>query len=138
MDSTLSLIPRPGPCLVDDGLVSASQAAALAGISYRQLDYWLRVGLLDSAVPGNGSGSRRRFDSRDVADARLAALLMRLHGDTVWAGRVLESIRHLPLAEWGDHTLVIHPDGRSEVDGYVADVGVVVRLGVCVDHAQAA
>jgi predicted site-specific integrase-resolvase len=45
---------------------SAAEVCAKVGVSYRQLDYWLRAGL----VPGDnahGSGSARRFTEEDVA-----------------------------------------------------------------------
>ena len=43
------------------------QVCGLVGISYRQLDYWARTGLLQpSVVAAKGSGSRRVYSYSDV------------------------------------------------------------------------
>ena len=60
---------------------AAHETARLAGITYRQLDYWCRVHLVWPSVrDANGSGSRRRFSADDV---RLIALLGVLRGRAV-------------------------------------------------------
>ncbi|CAM5646537.1 hypothetical protein SPURM210S_04569 [Streptomyces purpurascens] len=42
-------------------------ACAAAGITYRQLDYWARTGLVEpSARPAHGSGTQRLYSFRDV------------------------------------------------------------------------
>ncbi|WP_405800868.1 MerR family transcriptional regulator [Streptomyces sp. NBC_01506] len=42
-------------------------ACAAAGITYRQLDYWARTGLVEPSVrPAKGSGSQRLYSFRDV------------------------------------------------------------------------
>lgn len=47
---------------------STREVADLAGISYRQLDYWCRIGMLTPSLrDANGSGSRRRYSDDDVA-----------------------------------------------------------------------
>lgn len=51
--------------------VSAAEAARQAGITYRQLDYWLRQGIIKvtgEATPG--SGHRRTFTRTEVAALR--------------------------------------------------------------------
>ena len=40
---------------------SSIEVAEMAGVTYRQLDYWLRTGWLNIGSDGHGSGSRRRF-----------------------------------------------------------------------------
>jgi DNA-binding transcriptional MerR regulator len=43
------------------------QVCALVGITYRQLDYWDRSGLLHPSLePAHGSGTRRRYSYRDL------------------------------------------------------------------------
>jgi hypothetical protein len=52
---------------------SGPRAAEIAGITYRQLDYWARTGLVvPSLKVPKGSGDRRRYS---VDDVRLLALL---------------------------------------------------------------
>ncbi|MET9827136.1 MULTISPECIES: MerR family transcriptional regulator [Streptomyces] len=42
-------------------------ACAAAGITYRQLDYWARTGLVEPSVrPAHGSGTQRLYGFRDV------------------------------------------------------------------------
>lgn len=42
-------------------------ASAAAGITYRQLDYWARTGLVEPSVRGaKGSGSQRLYSFRDI------------------------------------------------------------------------
>ena len=42
-------------------------ACVAAGISYRQLDYWARTGLVEPGVRGAaGSGSQRLYSFRDI------------------------------------------------------------------------
>ena len=54
-------------------VISGPQAAELAGITYRQLDYWARQGWLQPSVDrGRGRSNRRLYSPDDVI--RLAAL----------------------------------------------------------------
>lgn len=47
-----------------------------AGITYRQLDYWSRVGYVHERNPGPGSGYSRDYDDTEVAVAmRMGALV---------------------------------------------------------------
>lgn len=47
------------------------QAFVDAGLSYRQLDHWTRVGYLRPSHPGRGSGSVRAFPRSELAVARV-------------------------------------------------------------------
>lgn len=50
---------------------TSREVCKLAGCSYRQLDYWCRIGLLQSSAhEANGSGSRRLFEPADVQLAK--------------------------------------------------------------------
>lgn len=71
------------PMLFDDGLPSQTQgyrgtsAAAAAGISYRQLDYWDRTGLVVPSIQGaTGSGSQRLYSFRDILVLKLVKRLL--------------------------------------------------------------
>jgi len=66
---------------------SGTQAARIAGISYRRLDYWARTDLVrPTAADAQGSGSRRRYTYRDLLELRVIKNLLD-------AGFKLESIR---------------------------------------------
>lgn len=58
--------------------VSSEELADAVGISYRQVDYWVRSGLLRTAAPVEGSGRSRRFTPAEVKVARVVATLRRL------------------------------------------------------------
>lgn len=52
-------------------------AASAAGISYRQLDYWDRTGLVQPSVRGAaGSGSQRLYAFRDILVLKLVKRLL--------------------------------------------------------------
>lgn len=66
---------------------SGTQAAAIVGISYRQLDYWARTDLVrPSATDASGSGSRREYVYRDLLELKVIKNLLD-------AGIKLESVR---------------------------------------------
>jgi DNA-binding transcriptional MerR regulator len=74
--------------LANDGTgYSGTRAAKIVGISYRQLDYWARTGLIEpSLTPAAGSGSRRAYTYRDLLELRVIKSLLD-------AGIKLESVR---------------------------------------------
>ena len=62
-------------------------ACAAAGISYRQLDYWARTGLLEPTVrTASGSGSARLYGFRDI-------LVLKIIKRLLDAGVSLQNIR---------------------------------------------
>jgi len=66
---------------------SGTKAAAIVGISYRQLDYWARTDLVrPSLSDAAGSGSRRAYSYRDLLELRVIKSLLD-------AGIKLESVR---------------------------------------------
>ena len=91
-EPTLGLLPTDptieeyaSDMLITEGLPSVdprsgyrgTSAAAAAGISYRQLDYWDRTGLVQSSVrPAGGSGSQRLYAFRDILVLKLVKRLL--------------------------------------------------------------
>ena len=70
-----------------EGGFSGTAAAQIVGITYRQLDYWARTGLLrPSLADAAGSGSRRRYSYRDLLELKVIKNLLD-------AGIRLESVR---------------------------------------------
>lgn len=79
-----------------DGGIRTNDVCRLAGITYRQLDYWTRTKLIwPSMVDANGSGSARRWSREDVAYIRLIRELLAVGLDLA---RVRTASRELRLA----------------------------------------
>lgn len=52
-------------------------ACSAAGITYRQLDYWARTGLVEPSVqPAHGSGSQRLYSFRDILVLKVVKRLL--------------------------------------------------------------
>jgi len=52
-------------------------ACSAAGITYRQLDYWARTGLVEPSVRGaHGSGSQRLYSFRDILVLKVVKRLL--------------------------------------------------------------
>jgi DNA-binding transcriptional MerR regulator len=52
-------------------------ACVAAGITYRQLDYWARTGLVEPSVrPASGSGSQRLYGFRDILTLKVVKRLL--------------------------------------------------------------
>ncbi len=70
--------PDPGPD-ADPGDIGyrGPTACAAAGITYRQLDYWARTGLVEPSVrPAHGSGSQRLYGFRDILVLKVVKRLL--------------------------------------------------------------
>ena len=107
-----------------EAVTSSYHAADLAGITYRQLDYWARTGVVTPEHAGRGSGSARRWTAHEVSllavVGRLAALGL---GRDVWIEAV-EYLRTLPLAWWPTEL-------RVDLTGDDV-VALVVNVAACV------
>src|ERR687898_1584430 len=69
----------PGALPELDGEVGsrAPPACKAAGITYRQLDYWARTGLVEPSVrPAGGSGTQRLYGFRDILVLKVVKRLL--------------------------------------------------------------
>ncbi len=65
------------PILPEDVGYRGPTACAAAGITYRQLDYWARTGLVEPSVrPAHGSGSQRLYGFRDILVLKVVKRLL--------------------------------------------------------------
>ncbi len=63
--------------LPDDIGYKGRVALSASGITYRQLDYWARTGLVEPSIrPAHGSGSQRLYSFRDVLVLRIVKRLI--------------------------------------------------------------
>src|SRR5699024_8765727 len=68
-------------------------ACRAAGITYRQLDYWARTGLVEPTVrPATGSGTQRLYSFRDVL---VLKVVKRLLDSGVSLQQIRTAVEHL-------------------------------------------
>lgn len=81
-----------GPVPEDVGYRGPTACAA-AGITYRQLDYWARTGLVEPSIrPAHGSGSQRLYSFRDVL---VLKIVKRLLDTGVSLQQIRQAVQHL-------------------------------------------
>jgi DNA-binding transcriptional MerR regulator len=87
-------------------------ACAAAGITYRQLDYWARTGLVSPSVrPATGSGTQRLYGFRDVL---LLKVIKRLLDAGISLQQIRTAIAHLSKRGFDDLTqITLMSDGAS-------------------------
>ncbi|WP_269461436.1 MerR family transcriptional regulator [Nocardioides baekrokdamisoli] len=87
-------------------------ACAAAGITYRQLDYWARTGLIEPSVrSASGSGSQRLYGFRDILILRV---IKRLLDAGISLQQVRIAVNHLRERGTDDLTRVtLMSDGAS-------------------------
>jgi DNA-binding transcriptional MerR regulator len=73
---------------------SGPQVCRLVGITYRQLDYWARTGLLTPTLASaKGSGSKRRYDYTDVLELKVIKSLLDAGVSLQRARRAVDCLR---------------------------------------------
>lgn len=87
-------------------------ACAAAGITYRQLDYWARTGLVGPGVrPAHGSGTQRLYSSQDVV---VLKIVKRLLDAGVSLQSIRTAVRHLRAAGAADlRRMTLISDGAT-------------------------
>ena len=108
--------PSPGA----DGF-RGPQVCALVGITYRQLDYWARTGLLrPSIADARGSGTQRRYSYTDVVELKVIKQLLDAGISLQRARRAVECLRgglggdlaSANLVLVGTDSVLAHGDGE--------------------------
>jgi DNA-binding transcriptional MerR regulator len=107
----------------------APQVCKIVGITYRQLDYWARTGLLTPSIASaRGSGTQRKYSFTDIVQLRVVKRLLD-------AGMSLKKIRQAMdiLREQFNHPLddvTLLSDGSTIYAAHSADEVVdVFRRG---------
>jgi DNA-binding transcriptional MerR regulator len=94
--------PGPRPAPVSGGRLGyrGPTACAAAGITYRQLDYWARTGLVEPSVrSAYGTGTQRLYSFRDVV---VLKIVKRLLDTGVSLQNIRTAVRHLRSRSLGD------------------------------------
>jgi DNA-binding transcriptional MerR regulator len=123
------------------------QVCKIVGITYRQLDYWARTGLLrPSLVDAAGSGSQRRYSYQDIVELKVVKQLLDAGVNLQQARKAIDCLRaagedlataNLVLA--GDQSILTR-SGEQIIDLLRGGQGVfnIVPLAGLVDELQAA
>jgi DNA-binding transcriptional MerR regulator len=123
------------------------QVCSIVGITYRQLDYWARTGLLHPSISeARGSGSQRVYSYSDLLQlkvikrlldsgvslqaARRAIECLRSSGDDVASANLVIDDRHSVLAHTGEEIIDLLRGGQTVLN--------IVPLGGLVSELQAA
>ncbi|MFF4607681.1 MerR family transcriptional regulator [Streptomyces sp. NPDC001339] len=87
-------------------------ACAAAGITYRQLDYWARTGLVEPSIrPAYGSGTQRLYSFRDVV---VLKIVKRLLDTGVSLQNIRTAVQHLRSRGLADLTrMTLMSDGAT-------------------------
>jgi DNA-binding transcriptional MerR regulator len=102
----------PGPTQPEDVGYRGPTACSAAGITYRQLDYWARTGLVEPSVrPASGSGSQRLYGFSDILALKIVKRLL----DTgISLQQIRAAVAYLREQGAGDLTQVtLMSDGAS-------------------------
>ena len=98
--------------LPEDAGFRGPTACSAAGITYRQLDYWARTGLVEPTVrSATGSGTQRLYSFKDIL---LLKIIKRLLDAGVSLQQIRVAIDHLRVRGTDDLTQVtlMRPDMR--------------------------
>jgi len=138
----------PGP-----GGFRGPQVCAIVGITYRQLDYWARTGLLHPSISrARGSGSQRLYSYSDLVQlkvikrlldsgvslqaARRAIDCLRQSGEDLASANLVIDDRRSVLARTGEEIIDLLQGGQtvlnivpmggvvSELDAAISDFGL--------------
>jgi DNA-binding transcriptional MerR regulator len=124
------------------------QVCRLIGITYRQLDYWARTGLLrPSLAEARGSGSKRVYSYRDVLELKVIKQLLDAGVSLQSARRAVDCLRadlgadlaSAKLVLTGSHSVLAKSNGEV-VDLLAGGQGVfnIVPLSGVVGELEAA
>src|SRR5580698_1259291 len=101
------------------------QVCTLIGITYRQLDYWARTGLLrPSIADARGSGTQRRYSYHDVLELKVIKQLLDAGISLQRARRAIECMRDGMGADLASSSLVMVGTNSvlAHTDGEVVDL----------------
>lgn len=105
-----------------------STACAAAGITYRQLDYWARTGLLVPSIrSAAGSGSQRLYSFRDILVLRVIKRLLDTGVSLQNVRRAVEALRERGIEDLSEITLM--SDGASIFECTTEDEVIDIMRG---------
>jgi DNA-binding transcriptional MerR regulator len=121
------------------------QACKIVGITYRQLDYWTRTGLvIPSLQQASGSGSQRLYSFNDLLQLKVIKSLSDAGASLPKIRQAIEYVRHNLADDWSRLTIATDGSGvyACNSDAEVVDLlrsgqgvlGAVVAVEVVRDQ----
>lgn len=108
------------PQLAEDAGYRGPTACRAAGITYRQLDYWARTGLVEPSVRGaTGSGTQRLYGFRDILVLKVVKRLLDTGVSLQQIRVAIEHLRERGVEDLAGITLM--SDGASVYECTSAD-----------------
>jgi DNA-binding transcriptional MerR regulator len=116
------------------------QACKIVGVTYRQLDYWTRTGLVVPTVQGaHGSGSQRLYSFNDLLQLKVIKSLIDAGASLQKVRQAIDYVRSNLAGDWSAVTIVADGSGvyACTSDAEVIDLlrsgqgvlGAVVAVG---------
>ena len=104
---------------------SGPMVCRLTGVTYRQLDYWARTGLVTPSItPAMGSGSKRKYAYLDVLEVKVIKSLLTSGVSLARAPQAVECLRSSLGADLASSSLVMSDSGSvlAHSDGDLVDL----------------
>ncbi len=103
-------------------------AAGVVGITYRQLDYWARTGLVSPTVrPATGSGTARLYGFRDILELKIVKRLLDTGVSLQQIRTAVEHLRHRGTTDLTQVTLM--SDGATVYECTSPDEVIDLLMG---------
>ena len=88
------------------------QTCKIVGITYRQLDYWTRTGLVDPSIqPAHGSGTQRLYSFNDLLQLKVVKNLTDAGASLQKVRQAIDYVRDNLADDWSEVTLATDGDG---------------------------
>jgi DNA-binding transcriptional MerR regulator len=121
------------------------QTCKIVGITYRQLDYWTRTGLVVPSIQAaSGSGSQRLYSFNDLLQLKVVKSLADAGASLQKVRQAIDYVRNNLADDWAKVTIVADGGGvyACTSDAEVVDLlrsgqgvlGAVVAVGVVRDQ----
>lgn len=91
-------------------VISTPELARTCGLSYRQVDRWIREGVLVPLIESPGSGGSRPFSESEARIARVLAALRSLGAPLEVLIVVAAQLRDWTDVDWYDQLLHVSPE----------------------------
>ncbi len=112
--------------------LSALEASVVAGVGYKSLDLWTRMGLVVPAASVSGTGNRRAYDFRGLVALRVVRDLRRSGASANVVAKVAEHVELRRDLKHGGTLLPptwIASDGVRVIEFVRSDAAKLAKLG---------